>query len=300
MRREMPMPRLGGPHVPPEDAFRRHTADGLILAGGAAAILLQLADPRVARGVARHSAFEADPMARLWGTLDYVYAVGAGDERLVRAAVAEVNRKHRPVRGGGDDGGPAYSAFDRDAQRFVASTLTAVGLSMEERLGGPLPPALGDAFVRQYGRLADALQGGPAGWPDTRAEFDGWWRHRVAELEVGDDARRVATALLASRTVPAWLRAAQPALRIVTVALLPEPVRSAYGFRWTPRVERVADGWFRGLAVARIVVPAPIRALPMRQALRRVAGRARAVSERARAVSERAPALRAEHPLTDR
>jgi uncharacterized protein (DUF2236 family) len=252
------------------DAFQRHAADGLVLAGGAAAILLQLADPRVARGVARHSAFEADPMARLWGTLDYVYAVSSGDDRLMRAAVAEVNRKHRPVRGEAVAAAPAYSAFDRDAQRFVASTLTAVGLDMEERLGGPLPAALGDAFVRQYGRLASSLQGGPAGWPETRAEFDEWWRQRLTELDVGDDARLVARALLASRAVPWWLRAAQPALRLVTAALLPEPVRSAYGFRWTPRVARTARGWFRGLTVARVVVPAPIRGLPMRAALARV------------------------------
>lgn len=271
-----------------DEAFERHAADGLVLAGGAAAILLQLADPRVARGVARHSAFEDDPMSRLWGTLDYVYAVSSGDERLVRAAVAEVNRKHRPVRGPAAAAAPAYSAFDRDAQRFVASTLTAVGLEMEERLGGPLPAELGDAFVRQYGRLAASLQGGPAGWPDTRAEFDEWWRQRLGSLEVGDDARRVARALLASRSVPWWLRAAQPALRLLTAALLPEPVRSAYGFQWTPRVERVARGWFGALTIARVTLPAAVRSLPMRLALARV--------ERS-AAGDAGPA---EHPLTDR
>lgn len=251
-------------------AFRRHAADALVLAGGGAAILLQLADPRVARGVARHSAFRDDPMRRLFGTLDYVYAVSSDDERLIGAVVAEVNARHRPVRGPRDGAGPAYSAFDRDAQRFVAGTLTAVGLDLEERLGGPLDPVVADRFVARYGRLASALQGGPAGWPATRAEFDEWWRARLAALEVTDDARSVARALLTSSNVPLWLRAGQPVLRLTTAALLPEPLRTAYGFRWTPRVERVASGWLAALAVARRTVPGAIRAIPMRRSLARM------------------------------
>lgn len=254
-------------------AFQRHAADALVLVGGGAAILLQLADPRVARGVARHSAFRDDPMRRLFGTLDYVYAVSTEDDRLIAAAVADVNVRHRPVRGPADARAPAYSAFDRDAQRFVAATLTAVGLQVEERLGGPLQPATADRFVERYGRLASALQGGPAGWPESRAAFDAWWRERLETLEVTDDARQVARALLTSSNVPVWLRAGQPVLRLTTAALLPEPLRAAYGFHWSPRVERVANGWLDALAVARRVVPAPIRAIPMRRSLERMSRR---------------------------
>ncbi|MDR5700052.1 oxygenase MpaB family protein [Agromyces aerolatus] len=254
-------------------AFTRHAADALILAGGGAAILLQLADPRIARGVARHSAFREDPMRRLFGTLDYVYAVASGDERLLAATVADVNGRHRPVRGPAEASGPAYSAFDRDLQRYVASTLTAVGLRLEERLGGPLDPVLADGFVARYGRLASALQGGAAGWPESRAGFDAWWHDRVATLAVGGDARDVARALLTSRSVPLWLRAGQPVLRLVTAALLPDSLRSAYGFRWTARTERIANAWLDALAAARVVVPAPIRAVPMRRSLSRMSRR---------------------------
>jgi len=251
-------------------SFRRHAADALILAGGGAAILLQLADPRVARGVAEHSGFREAPTQRLFGTLEYVYAVSSDEDALVRAAVAHVNAKHGPVRGAG------YSAFDADAQRFVASTLTAVGIELEERLGGPLPPDVADHFVRRYGRLAAALQGGRAGWPGSRAEFDRWWHRQLATLDVGGDARAVAHALLTSVNVPWWLRAGQPVLRLLTAALLPEPLRSAYGFRWTPRTARVAGGWLSALAVVRRVVPAPIRALPMRRSLERLRARTEA------------------------
>lgn len=263
-----------------DEAFRRHAADALILAGGGAAILLQLADPRVARGVARHSAFREDPMQRLFGTLDYVYAVASGDEALVREVVEEVNARHRPVRGPAAPPGPAYSAFDRDAQRFVASTLAVVGLTLEERLGGPLPPELADGFVQRYGRLASALQGGPAGWPDSREEFAAWWAARLATLNVTDEARQVARTLLTSPDVPLGIRLGQPVLRLVTAALLPEPVRAAYGFRWTRRVERVASGWLFTLRVARHVVPAGLRSIPMRRSIRRLRRRVAATAER--------------------
>ncbi len=81
------------------EVFRRHGAEGVLLLGGGAAILLQLADPRVARGVAQHSGFRERPLDRLLGTLDYVYAVGFGDDELVAAAVRAVNARHVPVRG---------------------------------------------------------------------------------------------------------------------------------------------------------------------------------------------------------
>ncbi|QAY73995.1 DUF2236 domain-containing protein [Agromyces protaetiae] len=257
------------------EVFRRHAGDATLLVGGAAAILLQLADPRVARGVARHSAFRDDPMKRLRGTLDYVYAIGFGDERLRRAAAAEVNASHRPVRGAAEASGPAYSAFDHDAQRFVASTLLAVALDLQERVAGPLDERDADIIVRGYGPIAGNLQSARAGWPETRREFDGWWSERMTRLDVGDEARAVAHALLVSPNLPKMSYLALPPLRIVTAALLPEPVRSAYGFRFTPRVERAADGWFSALRAARAMTPESVRRIPLRRALLRVEDRSR-------------------------
>ena len=41
-------------------AFERYARDSTLVLGGAAAILLQIADPVVGRGVAAHSAFAED------------------------------------------------------------------------------------------------------------------------------------------------------------------------------------------------------------------------------------------------
>ena len=46
--------------------------EAVLLAGGARAILLQIAMPAVGHGVARHSDFGADPLRRLRNTLTYL------------------------------------------------------------------------------------------------------------------------------------------------------------------------------------------------------------------------------------
>lgn len=258
------------------EVFRRHGAEGVLLLGGGAAILLQLADPRVARGVAEHSGFRDRPLDRLLGTLDYVYAVGFGDDELVANAVRAVNARHAPVRAHADDARPAYSAFDADAQRWVASTLLGVAIVLHERIYGPLDEPTADAVVRGYAPVGFRLQASREGWPDTRAEFDTWWSERLARLEVGGEARSVARTLLSdSPALPFGTAALLPPVRLITASLLPPHVRAAYGFRWTPRAQRVADGWFLGISVVWPLLPRAVRHAPMRASLRRARRRSR-------------------------
>lgn len=264
------------PHHDERDAFRRHGAEGVLLLGGGAAILLQLADPRVARGVARHSGFLERPLDRLVGTLDYVYAIGFGDDEIAAAAVRTVNARHVPVRGTAEPGHPGYSAFDADAQRWVASTLLAVALDLHERLWGPLDDEAGDAIVRGYAPVGLRLQAGSAGWPASRAEFDAWWSERLSSLIVGAEARSVARSLLSGASaLPLGAAALMPPVRIMTAALLPPDIRDAYGFHWTPRVERVANGWLAAIAFVWPLLPRVIRHAPMRASLRRARRRSR-------------------------
>ncbi|MCD1570226.1 oxygenase MpaB family protein [Agromyces mediolanus] len=251
--------------------FRRHAGDASLLAGGAAAILLQLADPRVAAGVAAHSDFVNRPFDRLLGTLDYLYAVGFGAPELAERMARRVDERHRPVHGRAVAGGARYSAFDPDAQRWVAATITAMTLQLHERLAGPLPHAEADLIVRRLGALGGRLQATSAGWPDTRAQFEKWWAERLAQLEVGDDARRIARALLEARALPLGVRLLMPPVRLMTVALLPDPVRRGYGLSSAPRVLAAGAAWLRVVGVARRVLPRGIRELPLRQALRRAA-----------------------------
>src|SRR5438093_12192393 len=58
----------------------------VLLAGGPAALLLQLAHPLVAEGVAAHSGFEREPLQRLMATLDATLTITFGDRAQAEAA----------------------------------------------------------------------------------------------------------------------------------------------------------------------------------------------------------------------
>jgi uncharacterized protein (DUF2236 family) len=234
--------------------FEEYAADGALVLGGAAAILLQIGDPVVARGVAEHSDFARHPMERLRSTLRYVYAVGLGSEQQSRLAAGAVNRAHAQVTG----------ARDEHRQLWVAATLHHTGVSVHELLVGPLAPALADEIYAASERLGTALQLPAGTWPADRGAFDAYWADAVAGLEIGDEARGIARDLLRNRAIPWWTRPAMPLVRVVTSGLLPDSVREAYGLAWHPRRYRAAIGFVRAL---RRVTPRRLRELPSRRLL---------------------------------
>jgi uncharacterized protein (DUF2236 family) len=233
-------------------ALDRYARDGAVVVGGAAAILLQVADPVVARRVAERSSFAVDPMRRLRHTLTFVYGVLAGDPRQRERVAAFTDRAHDDVPG----------ARDVDRQLWVATTLYATGRAVQERLWGPLSPPLDAEMLASSAALGTALQVPAERWPADRAAFDAYWRDAVTALEVGDDARAIARDLLHPRHVPWWARAGMPLVRAVTPTLLPPSVAEAYGF--APRESRAA--WTLLRVLVRIT-PYRLRSLPARRLL---------------------------------
>jgi uncharacterized protein (DUF2236 family) len=231
--------------------YREYTAEGALIAGGGAAILLQLGDPVVAAGVAAHSDFSSDPMGRLRHTLAYVYAIGLGGPDQAASAARPVNRAHAPVPG----------AFDPEHQLWVAATLYAVGTRMHTLLFGRMPSALADEIYARSEQLGTALQLPADYWPADRAAFARYWKEAVAKLEVTEAARDVAERLLNPPVAPFWLRLALPLGRIVTAGLLPASVRDAYGLPDRPRAFRAS---IRLLRVLARLTPRRVRALPSR------------------------------------
>jgi uncharacterized protein (DUF2236 family) len=218
--------------------FRDVAPESVLLGGAGAAILLQIADPRVGRGVAMHSDFVRDPLKRLWGTLDYIYAVALGTDAQRVAVVAHVNHAHSFVRGPATAHAPAYDADDDDARLWVAMTLCHCGTASWEAVLGEQPDEVQDRVVRGYGTLATSLGVPERLWFRDRASFDSAFAARLSGLSVSDDARRVAHELLAAANAPLWLRAAMPLVRCATAGLLPPAVRSAFALpelELTPR-----------------------------------------------------------------
>jgi len=242
----------------------------VILAGAGRAILLQLAAPPVGYGVAEHSNFAENPMARLHGTLMYVYAVMAGtpDDRAI--AQHYVRRMHAPVRGGGAAGVPAYDARDPELQLWVAATLYNTAILVHDRVFGHLPESRAEALYARYASLGTALEVPPELWPANRAAFADYWQDATGRLAVDDTIRAQADALWRAEKAPRWVRPLMPLNRFVTADLLPPAVREAYGMAWTTRDQRRADLLWSVVRVVYPRLPLRVRTWPQRYYLGRL------------------------------
>ncbi|MCS5722512.1 DUF2236 domain-containing protein [Herbiconiux sp. CPCC 203407] len=266
--------------------------ESVLLAGAGRAILLQIAHPSIGYGVARHSDFASRPMDRLNGTLTYIYALTSGTEEDKRAVRRAVNRAHRPVRNvpgasapNPPDSAPvtappaaepaasldpAYDARDPHLQLWVAATLYDTAITVFELVHGPLDEASADHVYREYALLGTALQMPEELWPADRAAFRRYFERTVQELSVDDTVRGVAVALLRAEKGPLPLRVGMPIARFVTVALLPEPVRSAFGYAWSGRRERRFRRLLRVAGPLYRALPERLRRAPQRHYLARL------------------------------
>ena len=238
--------------------------EGALLAGGARAILLQVAHPAVAQGVAGHSDFAVRPLDRLRATLAYVYGVTFGTAEEARAVAAMVTEAHRPVAGAG------YRASDPELQLWVAATLYDTATLIYEELFGPLPAPVGERVYAQYAVLGTALQVPDGRWPADRAAFRAYWERMVATLEVTDEARRIAADLLSARGAPLALKAAVPLNRFLTAAWLPDRIRKGYGLQWGGLHQRSYDLALKVGAPLYRLLPVPLREAPKTWYLRDV------------------------------
>jgi uncharacterized protein (DUF2236 family) len=238
----------------------RYASDGVLIAGGARAILLQVADPTVAAGVARHSDFAHRPVERLRNTLTFAYAVVLGTPDDATLVASFVNRAHAPV----------DRAEDAQLQLWVAATLYDTATRVHDRVLGPTPDALADEVYLAYAALGTVLQMPASLWPVDRAAFARYWDARTASLDVTDDARRIAHDLFAPVVAPAWLRAGLPLARLLTLDLLPAAIRSAYGFEWTARDDRRVRRAWSLLRFLVAVTPHRLRSWPYRHYLKRL------------------------------
>ena len=236
--------------------MRKVAREGALLAGGARAILLQVAHPGVARGVVEHSDFAARPLDRLRATLTYVYGVTFGTPEEIAAVTAMVTEAHRPVTG------PGYRASDPELQLWVAATLYDTAVVVYEELFGPLDPVRAEKVYEQYAVLGTALQVPDGHWPADRAAFSAYWRHMVDTLEVSDEARGVAHDLLHPVQAPLPLKVAMPLNRFLTAAWLPERIRRGYGIGWGDADQRRYDLLMRLARPAYRLVPVPLREVP--------------------------------------
>jgi uncharacterized protein (DUF2236 family) len=255
---------LSGDHglFGPGSVSWRIDREAVLLAGGTCAALLQFAHPAVAAGVAEHSDFMADPFGRLRRTLVASYDVVFGSTARAEASIQRVNALHRTVRGRVPETGSPYSALDPEALLWVHFTLVDTALRVYERFVAPLSAAESDAYHREAAAVAVRLgipaEMFPATVAGLRAEMD-----RLIEagaVRVTPTARRLLPTLLYPSRIPP--RFVWDVVHLVSISMLPEPIRAGYGIRWNHRRERAVERLARLTRRLLPVVPPTLRYVP--------------------------------------
>lgn len=264
----------------------RINREAVLLAAGPAALLLQLAHPLVAEGVAHHSAFETDPAGRLRRTLRTTLALVFGDGPAAEHAVRRLNSVHAGVRGDVRDhdaheatGAYAYRAMDPELLLWVQATLIHTSVLAYERWVGPISPAERDAFwaeARAVGvRLGIPLTISPLDWPALEAYWD---RMLAADgpIHITPTAQRLGRVVVGS-PLPFLPSPLVAPLMSPSLGLLPDRLRDEYGFAWGAGRQAVAAGLDAALRLWVRALPRSWRSMPQaRAADRRAEGQARA------------------------
>jgi uncharacterized protein (DUF2236 family) len=247
-------------------------AERILVLSWPRAILLQVAHPLVAAGVANHSAFQQGPVTaarRLHGTVRAMLSLTFGDRAEHERSIDRIRAIHRRVNGmlrqpvGVFEAGTRYSAEDPDLVLWVHATLVESVILFYERVVAPLDEAERDAYCEQAAVVAEELGALPTvvprTWPALLQYLDA--TYRSGRIAVGPDARTVAGAVLSPPS--SWL--AWPLARLhrtVTLGLLPGDVRLQYGHTWTDQQQRAFARDMRWLATSRRWAPAVMRLWP--------------------------------------
>src|SRR5262245_16747981 len=178
-----------------------------LLTGWGRAILLQIAHPLIAQGVAEHSAFAAGSwgrVRRLRQTLASMLALTFGDAQEVARAADGINRIHDRVHGTIPVGhsrfpaGTAYSAHDPDLLAWVHVTLLDSFLLAYELFVGPLKDEERDRYCAEATRIEPLLGIPPGRLPLSHAALVDAVRTKLesGEIAVGNAARTIARQVL--------------------------------------------------------------------------------------------------------
>lgn len=254
-----------GLYGPGSEAWALNREAMLLLGAGPRALLLQLAHPQVAAGVADHSDFRSDPWARLQGTLRSYLRIVYGTVTAARAEIRRLNELHRSITG------PTYRARDPELSLWVHATLVDSTIVVADTWLEPLSRERRARYYAETLPIGRAFGIPPSLLPADLDAFEAYVAGAVSPggpVHVGDTARDLAHAVLhppLGPVLPAlgWLPPLAYAWTLwPAVGLLPPTVRAEYGLRWGPREELVSAWLVSAWRGWRALLPASFRQMP--------------------------------------
>ena len=154
-----------------------------LLVGGVAAVILELAEPRVRTGVWEHTAFRGDPLRRIrrtgYATMVTIY----GPAETAKELIARVVRMHDRVEGA-TPAGARYRANDVELLNWVQATAAFGFFEAYHRFARPLSIDHRNALHAE-GAGPTSLYGA-AGAPRSVAEMDALFAAMAPKLERSD------------------------------------------------------------------------------------------------------------------
>jgi len=186
--------------------------------GGVAAVILELAEPRVRAGVWNHTSFRTDPVRRLQRTglaaMVTVYGARSGAE----AMIARVGRAHEAVRGHTEAGLP-YRADDPLLLDWVQATACFGFLTAYCRFVRPLPLPAQDRFYAEA--MPAARLYGATGAPASSAGMEACFNAMRPRLEPSPVLSEFLTIMQQAPILPLGLRPLQRMMVRGAVAITP-------------------------------------------------------------------------------
>jgi uncharacterized protein (DUF2236 family) len=246
----------------------------LLLAGGRA-LLMQLAHPKVAAGVAEHSHFKGDPLARLRRTMSAMWSIVFDEASEARASLEQVKSVHRRIHGTISPAeslpcGTPYDALDVQLLFWVHATLIDSAMVAYDLFVKPLAPEEKSRYYDDSKKLAYLFEIPETILPSSLLVFDSYMDQMLkgSEIAIGPTARALAEEILYPS--PWILKPAAPLFRLVTAGLLPERLRGGYGVGWNKRNEQTF--WLIAKCVRRLLplVPGSLRIVPNARAAEKV------------------------------
>lgn len=221
-------PALSAPDSVTWTVFKNPVA---VLIGGIAAVILELAEPRVRTGVWEHTTFRERPIERLRRTGLATMMTVYGPRSRVEAMIEQVARLHRRV-GGVTPAGAPYSATDPELLGWVQATACFGFLEAYHAYVQPLDRAQRDRFYAEA--LPSARLYGVFDAPDSQAALDALFDAMRDKLEPSDIVPEFLRIVRRMPALPWALRPMQALFVKAAVEITPAWVRDRLelGPRW--------------------------------------------------------------------
>ncbi|HVZ99681.1 MAG TPA: oxygenase MpaB family protein [Caulobacterales bacterium] len=237
----------GAPALLPPDSvtWRVMKNPVALIVGGVAAVILELAEPRVRTGVWEHTRFRSDPVGRMKRTGRAAMTTIYAPAETARAMIEAVNRRHGNVTGATPDGA-AYSADEPALLNWVQATASFGFLEAYCRYARRLSACEQNQFYAEGAPIA-ALYGA-RGAPASTLELEALFARMRPNLEPSPIVHEFLQILARSDFLPAPLAPLKPAMIAAAIAITPPWTRELLGL--TPRMPPGGKTLLRALGVA--------------------------------------------------